>query len=239
VNESLECASVGNLVAADSRIAAVFDRFGIEFCCSGRRPLAEACRASGVDRAAVVRAIEALPPGGAHDDVSAWPVDRLIDHIVDTHHAYVRAALPAIAQHLDKIVKAHGARHPELARATEVFADLRSDLEQHLLKEERILFPYIRDLAAAADLCGRAPSPFGTVENPIRMMEQEHREASGQIAEIQRLTRSFEFPEDGCTTYGVCMAELESFEADLHRHVHLENNVLFPRAVALESRVAP
>ncbi len=236
MSESLERAIVGDLAAADARIAAVFDRFGIDFCCGGRRPLAEACRRSRVDPAAVVQAIEALTPVGADNDVSRWPIDRLIDHIVDTHHAYVRAALPAIAHHLDKIAKAHAARHPELARVVAVFAELGSDLEQHLVKEERILFPYIRDLAAGADLCGRTPSPFGTVENPIRMMEREHREAADRLEEIKDLTRDFAIPEDGCPTYGLCMAELEVFEADLHRHVHLENNVLFPQGVALENR---
>lgn len=236
MKERLESATVGDIVAGDFRAAGVFEQFGIDFCCGGRRSVADACRAASADPAALIRALEALPPRGADDDVTRWPLDRLIDHIIARHHAYVRSAMPAIARHLEKLQEAHGARHPELARIAAAFERVSVDLEQHLLKEEQVVFPYIRDLVDHAwQPCGVLLSPFGTVENPIRMLEREHREAADELRIIRELTAGYATPEDGCTTYTVCMAELDQFERDLHRHVHLENNVLFPRAAALEN----
>jgi len=239
MNERFEHATVGEIVATDFRTAGVFEQFGIDFCCGGRRSLADACRAAAADPAAVVRALDALPPTRAvDDDVTRWPLDRLIDHIVRVHHAYVRSALPAIGRHLAKLQEVHGANHPELPRVASVFDRMSVDLEQHLAKEEQVLFPYVRDLVAATTLGSRgALSPFGTVENPIRMMEREHREAADEMRLIRELTHGFTSPADGCTTYAVCMNELSQFERDLHRHVHLENNVLFPMAVELEREV--
>jgi len=172
---------------------------------------------------------------GTADDVTGWPVDRLIDHIVTVHHASVRAALPRLAGYLAKLQEAHGAKHPELARVASTFDQVSADLGQHMLKEEQVLFPYVRDLAEhAEETCGTLQSPFGTVQNPIRMMEREHRAVADELDTIRELTDGYTAAEDGCTTYTVCMAELARFEQDLHRHVHLENNVLFPRAIRLE-----
>jgi regulator of cell morphogenesis and NO signaling len=168
----------------------------------------------------------------ADDQLSRWPIDCLIDHILLTHHAYVRSALPRIAGYLAKLTEVHGARHPELARIAAAFEELRGELLQHLLKEEHVLFPYICELAGASP--GRR-SPFGTVEHPIRMMEREHEKASAVMREIRRLTGGYTAPADGCATYRVCFDELAQFERDLHRHIHLEDNVLFPLAVDLES----
>jgi regulator of cell morphogenesis and NO signaling len=234
--ERFENATVGEIVATDFRAAAIFDSFGIDFCCGGRRSLSDACRGASVDTARVVRALDELAQStGGGEDVTRWPLERLIDHIVTTHHAYVREALPRIVRYLTKLQEVHGERHPELARIVRVFAELEAELNQHLLKEEQVLFPYIRDLVEQDEqACGGFMSPFGTVENPIRMMEREHREAADALRIIRGLTRGYVAPDDGCTTYQVAMAELAQFEHDLHRHVHLENNVLFPRAVALE-----
>jgi regulator of cell morphogenesis and NO signaling len=215
----------------------VFERFGIDFCCGGRRSLDDACRAAAADPAVVRRALDTLPPSAPDDDadVTRWPVDRLIDHVVSTHHAYVRAALPTLAHHLAKLVTVHGERHPELTRIAAAFDEMSHELQQHLMKEEHVLFPYIRELGTRVD--GRPhASPFGTVENPIRMMERQHREAGDQLRLIRELTNGYTPPADGCTTYRVAFAELAQFERDLHRHIHLENNVLFPKAVVLEQR---
>ena len=235
MSESFERTTVGEVVAMDFRAAGVFEQFGIDFCCGGRRSIAEACRVAAADPGAVERALLGLPPRAEHDDddVTRWPVDRLIDHILAVHHAYIRSALPAIARHLAKLVDVHGARHPELSRVAAAFDEMGRDLLQHMMKEERVLFPYIRELASAPG-ASRA-SPFGTVENPIRMMEREHREAGDEMRLIRELTGGFTVPADGCATYRVCFEELAAFERDLHRHVHLENNVLFPKAVALEA----
>ena len=169
--------------------------------------------------------------------VDSAPVDRLIDHIVNTHHAYARQALLAIARQLRTLLDTHGSRYLQLAAVAKVFAALASDLTQHMLKEERVLFPYVRDLAEhASELCGRVISPFGTVENPIRMMEREHQQAADAMRLIRDLTGGYSVPDDASAMYGACMAELARFERDLDRHVFLENNVLFPRALALEGR---
>ena len=163
--------TVGELVNRDFRAAAVFEQFGIDFCCGGRRSVTDACRTAAVDPATVEQALQALPPAGAagDDDVTRWPVARLIDHIVSTHHAYVRSAIPVIGRYLAKLVEVHGGRHPELSRISASFDQMGNELLQHLMKEERVLFPYVRELAACntGDLLA---SPFGTVENPIRMM---------------------------------------------------------------------
>lgn len=239
MNDRLTTSTVGDIVAADFRTAAVFERFGIDFCCGGRRSLGDACRTAAVDPSAVVEALDALPSGnGAQDDdVTGWPIDRLVDHIVATHHGYLRESLPTITKYLAKLHEVHGVRHPELARIGTYFGDMRRDLEQHMVKEEQVLFPYIRDLATRGETCGQMQSPFGTVENPIRMMEREHREAADDLRMIRELTRGYTVPDDGCTTYRVCMDELARFERDLHRHVHLENNVVFPKAVSLENDI--
>ena len=233
--ESFETTTVGEIVATDFRTASVFEQFGIDFCCGGRRLVAEACRAADVDPEIVRRALTALPPPVTVDDstdMTRWPVDRLIHHIVSTHHAYIREVLPTITQHLAKLVHVHGARHHELSHISNSFDTLGGELQQHMLKEEHVLFPYIRELSAANGW--RNACPFGTVQNPIRMMEREHQAAGDELQVIRELTGGYTPPTDGCTTYRVCFAELAHFERDLHRHVHLENNVLFPKAVALE-----
>jgi regulator of cell morphogenesis and NO signaling len=236
MSNRLESPTVGDIVAADFRAAEVFELFGIDFCCGGRRSFDDACRSAGADPDAVRKVLHATSrPPAERDEVTSWPLDRLIDHIETTHHAYVRRALPSIARHLGKVLEAHGDRHPELVRIGQAFAEMSDELQRHMLKEERVLFPYVRELAERQRAaCGRVMNPFGTVENPIRMMEREHREAAGALQLIRKLTGGYAVPNDGCTTYAVCMAELAQFERDLHLHVHLENNVLFPRAVALE-----
>lgn len=237
MNNRAERTTVGDIVATDFRAAGVFEKFGIDFCCGGRRSLDEACRSASADPDVVLRALDELTPaGGSADEATTWPLGRLIDHIVTTHHGYVRTSTPLIARYLNKLVEVHGVRHPELERVANHFATVGGELTQHMMKEEHVLFPYIRELGESAERsCGRVMSPFGTVENPIRMMEREHREAADELQAIRELTNNYTAPDDGCTTYRVCMAELDRFEHDLHRHVHLENNVLFPRAIALES----
>jgi len=235
MNESFEKLIVGDIVAGDFRAAAVFERFGIDFCCGGQRSIADACGSASVSPSDVEAVLATLAPvANAEDDVTRWPLDRLVDHIVTTHHAYVRTMLPVIRGYLSKLVDVHGRRHPELLAVLTGFDTLASDLSQHMMKEERVLFPYVSELQAASGTPGCRISPFGSVENPIRMMEREHRDAADELQAIRELTNGYSAPEDGCTTYRVCMAELRRFEQDLHRHVHLENNVLFPRAIALE-----
>lgn len=234
--EPLNQTSVGDIVAMDFRAAAVFERFGIDFCCGGRRSLGDACRAAAVDPAALLDALSALgPEGTGEEDVTSWSPARLIDHIVGRHHAYVRRVAPILTQYLDKLVRAHGERHPELARIAARFAVVHEELQRHMMKEEQVLFPYVRRIAELrAQGQTLPPSPFGSVQNPIRLMEHEHRDAANELHLIRELTNGYAVPADGCATYSACFEELQAFERDLHRHVHLENNVLFPKAAALE-----
>jgi regulator of cell morphogenesis and NO signaling len=236
MSDTFEQTTVGDIVATNYQTAAVFERFGIDFCCGGRRSLAEACRTAAADPAVVAQALRSIPGADVRGevDVTSWPLDRLVHHIIDTHHAYLKSALPLIGAYLTKLVAVHGERHPELARVSALFDQLGTDLRQHMLKEEHVLFPYLCELASPH---AAHPSPFGTVENPIRMMEREHQDAGDDLRQIRELTNGFTVPADGCATYCVCFAELARFESDLHRHVHLENNVLFPRAVAAEHHV--
>ena len=237
MNTPLEDITIGEIVARDFRAAAIFQRFGIDFCCGGKRSVPAACRTAAVEPSLVLASLDELrPEEGASDNPTGWSVDRLATHIVDTHHAYIRSSGPTISAYLEKLVKVHGARHPELARIFHAFGQMYRELLPHMMKEEHVLFPYLGELTSAV-AGAKFVSPFGTVLNPIHMMEREHEEVGSEMRVIRELTSDFTPPEDGCTTYRVCFAELQRFEQDLHRHVHLENNVLFPRAVALEERV--
>lgn len=231
--ERFEDATVGDIVALDYRAAGVLEQFGIDFCCGGRRSLADACAAAGADRDAVTRALDAIPARSEReDDPRDWPLDRLVNHIVSAHHRYVRSALPVAGRHLAKLVTVHGERHPELRRVAALLDELGRDLQQHMTKEEQVLFPYVCELGAGVAVAGQCP--FGTVDNPIRMMEREHVAAGDIMRTIRELTNGYTPPPDGCATYQVALQELGAFERDLHRHVHLENNVLFPRAKEYE-----
>jgi regulator of cell morphogenesis and NO signaling len=171
------------------------------------------------------------------EDVIDWPLDRLIDHIESTHHEFVRAASLRIARYLTRLVAEDGERHPELVLLNSAFRHLRADLEQHLAKEEDVLFPYVRQLFNDDErLCGYGASPFGSIQNPIRMMEREHQAAADELLMIEDLTCGYRVPADVSSIYAVCMSELKAFEADLRRHVHLESEILFPKAVMLEQR---
>jgi regulator of cell morphogenesis and NO signaling len=228
--------TIRDIVAQDFRAAAVFQRHRIDFCCGGDRPIAEACQAKGLDPALVIAEVEAATniPGDV-PRFGEWELDFLANYIVANHHAYVRKAVANITTHVRKVAAVHGERHPEAIEIARHFDAVAQDLLQHMVKEERMLFPYISQLAQAVREGSQPPvAPFGTVANPIRAMESEHQRAGDLMAEIRRLSGDFTPPADACTTYKVSYQELEEFEGDLHRHVHLENNVLFPKALDLE-----
>jgi regulator of cell morphogenesis and NO signaling len=218
--------------------AAVLDRHGLDFCCGGRRTLAEACGAAGVDLAQVLtelstaaaRSVSFAPPS----DWNARPLPEVIDHIVDGHHAYTRAAIARLGPLIEKVTARHGAGHPELARVATAFFDLAAELGPHMAREEIVLFPYIRALASPG--ARPAPPPFQTVRNPVRMMMMQHDRAAELLAEIRTASRDFATPDDACGSYAALSAGLRELRLDLLAHVSLENNVLFPRAIALEDR---
>jgi len=233
--DQLDHATVGEIVARDFRAAAIFQRFGIDFCCGGRQSIADAAAAKGVTLPSLVAELQQL------DTPSTSPVEQgscadLIAHIVSVHHGYLRGALPSIGGYLQKLVAVHGERHPELAPIEQRFTAVREELDAHMYKEEHILFPLIEQMERASE--GRAPVPAGPpIEAIVHVMESEHVDAGAGLVDMRALSQGYETPADGCTTYGVCYAALAEFESDLHRHIHLENNILFPRAVALDARV--
>jgi regulator of cell morphogenesis and NO signaling len=229
--------TVGEIVTADFRTAAVFHEFGIDFCCGGRRTIADACRERDVDPDEVLDAVSRTcsAPGTA-PRFSDWSLDTLIGYIVGNHHAFVRQTLPSMTAHAEKIAAVHGSRHPELHEVAQLVEEVAAEMTAHMAKEERVLFPFIVETEVAAQTGRPLPrASFGPIDNPIRMMEAEHDSAGAAMARIRELTSGYTVPDDGCTTYRVCFQALEAFEQDLHVHVHLENNILFPKAKALAS----
>jgi regulator of cell morphogenesis and NO signaling len=232
--------TIRRIVADDFRAAAVFERHGIDFCCGGNRPVGEACRELGVDESLLTGELDAaLSPGSAElPRFNAWELDFLTGYIVTNHHGYIRQVLDTVRAHTRKVADVHGERHPEVVPIADAFETVARDLTQHMAKEEQMLFPYINSLVAARRSGGPAPfAPFGAVANPIRMMEIEHQAAGDETALIRKLSHGYAPPDDACTTYKVAYQELQAFEADLHQHVHLENNILFPKAIEIERRL--
>jgi regulator of cell morphogenesis and NO signaling len=211
----------------------VFEALGIDYCCGGKLPLAEACARRGLDTE-TVRRLLARADAGEASDTADWRSARLADlcgHIVATHHAFLRRELPRLRELLAKLARVHGDRHPELRETFAVFGPFADDLERHMEKEERVLFPLIARIES-----GEVPrTPF--VLQPIAVMEAEHDEAGGAMKEMQRMTSGYAVPADGCNTYRAAMAGLAELESDMHAHVHKENNILFPRAAQLVAEV--
>lgn len=219
----------------------VFERFGIDFCCGGRKPLAEACAASNLEIDAVLAALESAANGPAPltEDWSQSSLEALTAHIISTHHAYVKQELPRLALLAEKVVRRHGDTQAELPLIQTTLAQLDEELTQHLAKEEAVLFPYITRLERST--LNGTPIPrncFGTISNPIAMMTEEHDAAGALLAEIRQLSHHFTTPVGACPTYCAFYTGLSEFEQDLHRHIHLENNILFPRAIQLETTTA-
>lgn len=222
---------LGDLVVERPGVARVLDRFGLDYCCGGQRTLAEACQSAGVELEAVEAALEAVPPGGPEDWALLEPV-ALAEHIVTTHHAYLHEELPLLEALAVKVARVHGARHPELARVREVVAAVRAELEPHLAKEERVLFPAIAALAEGTD-----GFPFGSIAHPIRVMVAEHDRAGALLAELRTMTQGYQVPPDACASYRSLLERLSVLEEDTHLHVHKENNVLFPAALRIAERL--
>jgi len=231
--------TVRELAATNPGAARIFERFGIDYCCGGERSLAEACSAAKIAVEEVVRALEQTSAQQEERDWQAASLAELVGHIVEKHHAYVRTEIPRLMALLAKVVRVHGQNHAELEKVEESFRALAEELSMHLLKEERMLFPYIVQLESAAKRGGRpVPAMFGTVQNPVRMMMMEHDSAGELLHKMRELTNGYIVPDGCCMSYKMLYRALPEFEADLHRHIHLENNILFPRAIALEARAA-
>ncbi len=232
--------TLGELVRRNYRTASVFEKYSLDFCCRGGRTIGEACAEKGIDAGAVTAELFALETEARDPQQNEIPqrLDMLVDHIVTTHHAYVRDMIPVILQHADKVASVHGANHPEMIRVAAIFHEVSDELSEHMIKEEKILFPFIAAIAAAERDGGTGPTPpFGSIAAPIRVMEEEHKMAGDALYEVRSLTMEYTPPEDACTTFTVLLKELADFEFDLHRHVYLENGILFPESIALENRL--
>src|SRR5581483_9505995 len=230
--------TVGQLVAEQPARSRIFERLGIDYCCGGGRSLADACAAKRLDAQAVLRDLEACDAAAPapETDWTQATLTELCDHIEQTHHAYLRQALPRLSALTEKVARAHGAKDPRLLDLHATFGGLRAELEAHMAKEEFILFPLCRQLEGAT---ARPRFHCGSVQNPIRVMVAEHADAGEALEEMRALTDDFTPPVGACNTYRAMLQALEELEADLHQHVHKENNLLFPRAAEAEAALAP
>lgn len=221
---------IGEIVANDFRTASIFKSNNIDFCCGGKKSLAEACLERGVDQDKVIvelQELAATPPNAAQD-YRSWKTDFLCDYIVNTHHRYVLKTLPELVLYTRKIADVHGANHPELIEVAALFSKINVELLQHLKKEEEVLFPAIKHVLTHNDHESK-----NTIVTEITRMAGEHEFAGGAMDAINTLTNNYTLPEDSCGTYQVAFKLLEQFEDDLHIHVHLENNILYPNALKL------
>lgn len=230
---------IGQFVANDFRTAAVFSNYGIDFCCKGQRTVQEVCDKQGIDTDELLEELQAVlnSKGAQSIDYKSWPLDLLIDYIEKKHHRYVEEKTVVLRQFLDKLCKVHGERHPELLEINDLFTASSQELASHMKKEELILFPFVKKMVNAKlqDSLVATP-PFGSVENPIATMMHEHDNEGERFRKIALLTSNYTPPADACNTYKVTFAMLQEFEQDLHLHIHLENNILFPEAAKLEQQ---
>lgn len=235
--ENIRNTLVGEIVKLDFRAADVFSSYGIDFCCGGKISVAEACANAKAEESIVISALGNLKnqSGSAVHDFDSWSIGFLADYIQNTHHQYVKKAIPQILPLAQKVADVHGDHHSEVIRINELFQDLAEELLAHLQKEEMILFPYIKKLVAD-ESAGKCIDPgcFGSIGSPISVMEAEHENAGLILKEMYRISDGYLAPEDACNTFRVLYGKLKEFEDDLHRHIHLENNILFPKAIEKE-----
>jgi regulator of cell morphogenesis and NO signaling len=234
--------TIRELVSRYPQTRSVFEERGIDYCCGGSKRLADAASDTQTNVVGLLAALETAieTPANCASTATNWseaPLHELVAHILKVHHAYVREALPKIGGLLRKVQHAHGAEHGEMLRGLQSqFTLLENELTGHMMKEEMILFPYVVGAEAHRQGAGQPPSNcFGTVCNPIRQMEAEHEVAGEALRQMRKLTGGYTLPSDACPTFHALYEELERLEKDLHEHIHLENNILFPRAIEAES----
>ncbi len=235
---ALEELTVGEIVTEDYRTAGVFKKYGLDFCCGGKRKLSDACERKGLDMDLLLADINRLSQKDTNEhNYKEWSPSFLVDYIINNHHHFVRTKLPEIKAYANKVAKVHGKTYPVLNDMLGTFMILKDEMLSHLEAEEKILFPYIKEMEDAKSE-GRAPSGSkpntGTAAQAIDMMEQEHDEAGKLMAQLEEMSEGFTPPEDACATFRVYFQNLEGFRDDLHKHVHLENNILFPKALEME-----
>ena len=230
--------TVAEIVVKNIKTAHVFKKHGIDFCCGGGITIEKACAKNGVDYDKVKKEIETISNRLSRAyDYDAWSLDFLVDHIVNVHHTYVEENIPLLLEYADKVARVHGHHYKEVVKINELVKGVAQELTAHMKKEELVLFPFVKQMVRAQKEGFSPPAPhFGTVDNPIHMMFQEHENAGDVFKEIARLSNNYTPPAGACNTFRALYSKLEEFEQDLHQHIHLENNILFPKTQQLEQQ---
>jgi regulator of cell morphogenesis and NO signaling len=232
--------TLGQLAAKDLRKAQIFKKYGLDFCCGGKKTVKQACAEKGLDVTKIEQELQEADklPSSRPIPYDNWSLDFLADYIVNTHHSYVKQNLPDIKAYAEKVMRVHGSRHPELIQIFQLVEEIYAELTAHLVKEERVLFPYVKDLVAAKNNTQSLHAAhLGTIQNPINLMELEHELVGKNLEKIRQLSDNYNLPEDACASYSLLYRLLDEFEEDLHLHIHLENNILFPKAIELEKQL--
>ena len=238
--EAFQQLTLSQIVTKDHHAASVFEKYNLDFCCKGNKSLGDACKEKGLNAEKILSELQndIVVSNGNALRFNEWELDFLADYIINNHHQYVKNAIPIISAHAEKVASVHGKRHPETIEINKIFSVVYKDLKQHLMKEEEILFPYIKYLVKVKNNGSKPELPyFGTIKNPINMMESEHTSAGDSLFQIRKLTDNYSLPADACTTYSTYYKELKEFEEDLHKHVYLENSILFPKAIKAEEKI--
>lgn len=237
--ENIDSKTVAEIVTENIKTADVFKKNGIDFCCGGNVNVQDVCKKKGVDYSKIKEDILNIgkAPTGAQD-FNTWDIDFLADYIVNTHHKYVVEANHLIIQYSDRVAKVHGHHYTETVEINRLFHAIANELNQHMMKEENILFPFIKEIGKAKkEGLPLYPPPFGTIQNPINMMEAEHTDAGEIIMQIKELSNNFTPPDGACNTFRALYSKLEEYQNDLFQHIHLENNILFPKAIQFEKEL--
>ena len=230
--------TVAEIVSQNIRTADVFKKNGIDFCCGGNVLVSDVCQKKNIDFEQIKRDIAQLDQPDSRENYDEWALDFLVDYIVNTHHRYVSESNELISQYAQKVARVHGHHYKEVIKINQLFQKVAEELSVHMGKEEMVLFPYVKRLTLAKqNNSGITPPPFGTIANPIRMMESDHDEAGNALKEIEQLTNGFTPPENACNTFKALYSGLKVYQDDLFMHVHLENNILFPKAIQLEEEL--
>lgn len=237
---NIEEKTAGELVAGDYRIAAVLEHYQIDFCCHGKRKIKEIVSDKDLNLEELTAEIEKATEQGIADqnDFRTWPLDLLSEYIIRTHHKYAEKQIEVIKPYLEKISQVHGKHHPELFEIKDIFNKVAGEIVMHQRKEELMILPFIKRMVKAKE--DNKPfqhNPAKTVEDPLNMLREEHDIQGDSFKNISRLTNHYQTPEDGCNTYKLTLNLIREFELDLHKHIHLENNILFPKALELEKEL--